>query len=70
MKIKNYTSSTPVARSVEFIETRLAAAGAGFITKVYDGEPKRLKGLTFQIVINGMPTIYKLPARDEYPVIK
>lgn len=65
MNIKNHTSGVPSDRSVNLIEHRLIGAGATHIAKIYDGEPKRLKGITFQIPLNGVPLLFKLPAKTE-----
>ena len=65
MNIKNYTSTVPSDRSVSFIEHRLVSAGATHISKVYEGEPLRLRGITFQIPINGIPLLFKLPAKTD-----
>lgn len=65
MNIKNYTSTVSADRSVNLIEHRLIGVGATHIAKVYEGEPKRLKGITFQIPVNGIPLLFKLPAKTD-----
>jgi hypothetical protein len=62
MNIKNYTSSVPVERSVMLIEHQLSRAGASTISKWYD-ENKDLAGISFQIVTNGIPMVFRLPAK-------
>jgi len=63
MQIKNYTSSVSVINSINLIENRLVSAGATHIGKVYDKE--RVKGITFQIPVNGIPILFKLPTKSE-----
>lgn len=62
MNIRNYTSGVPVERSVSLIEHELVRAGAQHISKTYDPEGL-LEGITFQIVTNGIPLIFRLPAK-------
>lgn len=61
MNIKNYTSSVPPTRSVAQIEQTLVGIGAKHIAKTYDDE-SNLAGITFQIVQDTRPLIFKLPA--------
>lgn len=63
MKIRNYTSSVPVERSIMEIERLLVEAGASHIGKVY--ENGQLFGFNFQFFINEHPLIFKLPCRAE-----
>jgi len=65
MNIKNYTSGVPADMSVSLIEHRLVGVGATHISKMYDGEPKRLMGITFQIPVNNNFLTFKLPAKTE-----
>lgn len=58
--IKNYTSQQPASRSINYIEQCLAKHGADRIMKEYKDE--RVTAVTFQININGSPTLFKLPA--------
>lgn len=61
MNIKNYTSQTPVANSLQRIENLLAVAGAINVSKFYDnGVPV---GIMFQIMQNNVPYVFKLPTR-------
>lgn len=63
MAIKNYTSTVPMINSIQRIEHRLAQAGASHIAKTYsDGKPI---GMVFQIVDDGIPRTFKLPAKTE-----
>lgn len=65
MKIKNYTSSVSVDRSVLTIEHCLVSAGASHISKLYD-KHQNLLGIVFQLdVAPGQPAMFKLPARWE-----
>jgi hypothetical protein len=63
MNLRNYTSTVPVDRSVNEIERLLVRAGATHIGKAYEGEGKSLSGITFQIVVNGIPLTFRLPAK-------
>lgn len=66
MSIKNYTSTVPVINSISKIEHRLAQAGAIHITKSYDEQRTgRPVGMIFQIPINTIPMMFKLPAKSE-----
>jgi len=61
MNVKNYTSSVPVIRSINYIEDKLIAAGATHIAKFYkEGKPD---GIMFQIIENDTPITFKLPAK-------
>ena len=60
MNIKNYTSQIPPQKSVAQIESCLVKIGARHISKTY--EDGKLAGITFQIIENGEPIIFKLPA--------
>jgi hypothetical protein len=62
MALKNYTSSVSAARSISFIETKLAKNGARQILKLYD-DNGRVSGICFIIPFNGRDVPYKLPAR-------
>ncbi len=63
MNIRNYTSSVPVINSINFIEHRLASAGATHIAKFY--EENRPVGMIFQITHNNVPLTFKLPAKSQ-----
>lgn len=63
MNLKNYTSTVSVINSINKIEHRLAQAGASLISKVYDKD--RPIGMLFQLMINGNPITYRLPAKTE-----
>lgn len=62
MNIKNHTSSVPVEKSVMLIEHQLSCAGASTISKWYD-ENKDLAGISFQIMTNGVPVVFRLPSK-------
>lgn len=61
MAIKNYTSTVPMINSISRIEHRLAQAGALHISKSYENE--KPIGMLFQIQSNGIPVVFKLPAK-------
>ena len=61
MPIKNYTSEVPVDRSILKIESLLIQAGAMNIVKTY--ENKEIEGITFNILVNNIPYIFKIPAK-------
>jgi hypothetical protein len=63
MKLRNYTSSVPVERSLSAIETLLVMAGATHIARFYDDQ-KRIAGFLFQIPINGLSLAFKLPVNS------
>jgi len=63
LNIRNYTSSVPVINSINFIEHRLASAGATHIAKFY--EENRPVGMIFQITHNNVPLTFKLPAKSQ-----
>ncbi|MCP4259131.1 MAG: hypothetical protein GY774_16725 [Planctomycetes bacterium] len=62
--IKNYTSSIPASRSVQYIENKLVVHGAKQIMKEYDDD-KRLAAICFIIMVEGKELPFKLPARTE-----
>ena len=64
MTIKNYTSSVPAARSVQYIENKLVVHGAKQIMKEYDKD-NRLSSICFIIDVNGQEMPFKLPAKME-----
>lgn len=64
MNIKNYTSETPVFRSIERIEKRLVDIGAKSVVKEYDSN-KKIVGITFCIDINNSTVAFKMPAQVE-----
>lgn len=59
--IKNYTSTVPAVKSINWIEAKLVARGAKNILKLYDD--KRLDGIAFIIDVNGKQLAFRLPAR-------
>ena len=59
--LKNFTSKIPAARSISFIEAKLAQHGARKILKMYDDE-KRVEGICFSIPVDGTDMSFKLPA--------
>jgi hypothetical protein len=60
MNIKNYTSTVPSLNSAAAIEKLLVEAGATSVSRWY--EEKELQGFLFQIPLNGMPLVFRLPA--------
>jgi hypothetical protein len=60
-KIKNYTSSVPVDRTVNRIESFLVAEGAKDIMKNYNPD-KELEGLSFRIERHNKSFSFRLPA--------
>jgi len=60
-KMKNYTSSVPVSKSIAEIEELLSSAGANMILKEYDGE-HNVVGFTFSMQVDDKPAVFKLPA--------
>jgi len=72
MQVKNYTSTVPVERSIMMVEKLLRDAGALTITKFSDPKTKEVAGITFQIVANNQPLLFKLPVKAEacFEVIK
>jgi len=60
--LKNYTSSVPAARSIAWIERKLADHKASQILKDYDPEA-RVASIAFIVPINGTKFPFKLPAR-------
>ncbi len=62
MALKNYTSTMPAARSISYIETKLAQNGAREILKLYN-EAGRVTGICFNIPLNGRDMFFKLPAK-------
>lgn len=60
--IKNYTSTVPVARSIQHIEDRLVRHGAHSIMKTYDAK-KRIEAFCFIVCVQGKDIPFKLPAR-------
>ena len=64
-KIKNYTSTTPVGRSIADIEELLAQAGATTVVKQYGDNGHGVNvvtGFTFTIDDNGHTAMFRLPA--------
>jgi hypothetical protein len=64
MKLRNYTSTVPVSRSVGDIEELLVKAGATTVSKFYD-DKKRLAGFLFQMIVNLQPITFKLPSNPD-----
>jgi hypothetical protein len=60
--IKNYTSTVPVFRSVQYIEDKLVKHGATDIMKTYNAD-KRLQGICFIMKTQGNPIPFRLPVR-------
>lgn len=61
MKIKNYTSGIEADRTIARIESRLAAAGASGIMKLYDTKGK-VSALVFKIDLGGRSWNVRVPA--------
>lgn len=64
MNIKNYTSSVPVESSISRIESKLAAAGASGIMKMY-GPDKKVSSLVFRFDVCGRSFSFRVPANSE-----
>jgi len=63
MNIRNYTSKVPATRSLMLIKEMLIEAGAtNFMEQYEDGV---IKGVAFQIDLNGMPMFFKIPGNME-----
>ena len=62
MPLKNYTSSVPVDRSISYIESKLAKAGAREILKMYDPDG-RVEGIAFNMPVGNTNMTFKLPAK-------
>ena len=63
MNLKNYTSSVPIDQSILYIERLLSQAGATHIGKEYDpASPGEVVGMTFQLVVDGVPLLFQLPS--------
>lgn len=63
MNIKNYTSTVPGMNSASAIEKLLVEAGATAVSKWY--QEKELIGFIFEIPINGLPMVFRLPVNVE-----
>lgn len=63
MKVKNYTSTVPIDRSLMQIEKLLIDLGATNISKSITD--KEVDGIIFMIEVNGTPTLFKLKAKVE-----
>ena len=62
-KIKNYTSTVPVSRTIARIEEHLAVIGASHIAKEYqDG---KVAGITFSLPFQGRHPAFRIPAQPE-----
>lgn len=64
MKLRNYTSTVPVSKSISDIEELLIKAGATTVSKFYDND-KRLAGFLFQMTVNLQPITFKLPSNPD-----
>lgn len=64
MKLKNYTTSIAVEKTISEIEKILAISGASHIFKMYDdaGNPQ---ALAFKCLIKGQLIAFKLPMEEE-----
>lgn len=60
-KIKNYTSSIPVERTISKIEGFLVSAGARDILKNYNDQ-RELEGISFKIFRHNKDFAFRLPA--------
>ena len=63
-RLKNYTTTIPIEKTIQEIEQILAKFGARSIYKMYDtnGEPT---GLAFEVMVNEKPLGFKLPMRND-----
>jgi hypothetical protein len=64
MKLKNYTSSVSIERSISAIETLLVQAGAQYVSRFYN-DKKQINGFLFQLPVNGIPVTFKLPSNPD-----
>ncbi len=60
--LKNYTSSVPAAKSIAYIEAKLAQHKARMIVKMYNLEGK-VEAIAFEVDVNGTPLAFRLPAQ-------
>ena len=58
--IKNYTSTVASVISAAAIESLLVQVGATSVSRWY--EDQQLKGFIFQMPLNGVPLVFRLPA--------
>ena len=64
MPLKNYTSSVPAKRSIQYIEMKLAKHGANQILKEFDDPTTgKVTSLSFSIAMQGRILHFKLPVR-------
>lgn len=61
MNLKNYTTTVPASRSIEYIEKLLAEAGATRIMKEYSSGSCSF--ISFAIDVNGMTMPFQLPGK-------
>lgn len=61
IKLRNYTSTVPIERSVMMIEQLLASAGASQISKTYGKDG--LSGIIFHLNVGAANVAFKLPSR-------
>lgn len=61
MNLRNYTSEVPAERTIGNIESRLAAAGASGISKLY-GINKRVTSIVFHIDLGNRQISIRVPA--------
>lgn len=64
MKIKNYTSSVAVSKSISSIETLLVEAGAKTISKFYNDD-NSIAGFLFQLKVKDELITFKLPSNPK-----
>ena len=64
MKIKNYTSSVAVSKSITSIETLLVEAGAKTISKFYNDD-NSIAGFLFQLKVKDELITFKLPSNPK-----
>jgi hypothetical protein len=62
-KIKNYTSTVPVSRTISRIEEHLAEIGATHIAKEY--QESKVTGITFSLPFQGRHPAFRIPAQPE-----
>lgn len=62
--LKNYTSSVPASRSINYIEMKLAKSGASQILKEFDNPNNgKVTSLSFSVALGGSILHFKLPIR-------
>ncbi len=60
--LKNYTSTVPAAKSIGYIESKLACHKATMVVKIYDPQGK-VEAIAFEVKVNELPIAFRLPAQ-------